>query len=232
MSETSLIKLGYSKIDKLCDATFIRKIFKSTKKDFALFVSENPDLQSFFEGLEVKIDETNVEYQTMIEEYLDSIQEDINVFKLNLKELEREKKQEEKERQKEQIRQEILKEMEAEKRKAELESKIGILKPKAESTTDEKESSGLKFKSKLKLKEKPDENTDKSIKPIDKLMTEVQKPTTASFDQGSMDLGLFFAFLKEVIKNDLLIIKSDQGRMTIKDIDLDDDKIRVKVSQN
>jgi hypothetical protein len=223
MSETTLVKLGYSKIDKLCDATFIRRIFKSTKKDFALFVSENPDLQSFFEGLEVKIDETNVEYQTMIEEYLDSIQEDINVFKLNLKELEREKKQEEKERQKEQMRQEILKEMEAEKRKAELESKMGIIKPKVESASDEKESSGLKFKSKLKLKEKPNENTDQSIKPID-------KPST-TFDQATMDLGLFFVFLKEVIKNDLLIIKSDQGRMTIKDIDLDDDKIRVKVSQ-
>ncbi|MEX0596368.1 MAG: hypothetical protein WD512_07690 [Candidatus Paceibacterota bacterium] len=230
MSETTLVKLGYNKIDKLCDATFIRKIFKSTKKDFALFVSENPDLQSFFEGLEAKIDETNVEYQSMIEEYLESIQEDINVFKLNLKELEREKKQEEKERQKEQMRQEILKEMEAEKRKAELESKIGILKPKAESGSDEKESSGLKFKSKLKLRERPEENTDKSIKPIDKLMTEVQKPST-TFDQATMDLGLFFVFLKEVIKKDLLIIKSDQGRMTIKDIDLDDDKIRVKVSQ-
>ena len=233
MTETTLVKLGYSKIDKLCDATFIRSIFKSTKKDFALFVSENEDLQSFFESIEEKIDETNVEYQGMIREYVESISDDVNAFKLKIKEVERKKKLDEKERQKELLKQEILKEMEDEKRKAELEAKLGIKpnsgnnKANKEYEEEETDSSGkpeLKFKSKLKLKDiEPKDNKNDSNN---------SNNLPKSFDQGSMDLGLFYAFLQQVVKNDLLIIKSDSGRMTIKDLDLDDDKIRIKVVQS
>jgi hypothetical protein len=153
---------------------------------------------------------------------------------LKIKEIERKKKQDEKERQKELLKQEILKEMEGEKRKAELEAKLGV-KTSSKSKEDgeneddgneeeEKEEPEIKFKPKLKLKDIEPKGKSSTLPPLE--------PNNApSFSQSSMDLGLFFAFLKEVVKNDILIIKSDQGRMVIKDLDLDEDKIRVKVAQ-
>lgn len=221
MTETTLVKLGYGKIDKLCDATFVRKIFKSTKKNFALFVSENQDIQEFLTSLEERIEETNGEYQDMIHEYIESISDDVNSFKLRLKEVEREKKQKEKDRQKQLLKEEILREMEAEKKKMELESKLGIKKP-IESDIDDEENNGIKTKLKLKPKPRNLVNT-----PVEKIIEEAKE--ASHYDNKDIDLGLFYKFLQQAIKNDLLIIKNDKGRMTIRDVDLDEDKIRIKV---
>ena len=222
MTETTLVKLGYGKIDKLCDATFVRKIFKSTKKNFALFVSENQDIQEFLTSLEERIEETNSEYQDMIHEYIESISEDVNSFKLRLKEIEREKKQKEKDRQKQLIKEEILREMEAEKKKMELESKLGIKKP-VESDIDDEENG---IKTKLKLKPKP-RNVVNTQEIMEKIIEETKE--SSHYADKDIDLGLFYKFLQQAIKNDLLIIKNDKGRMTIRDVDLDEDKIRIKV---
>lgn len=250
MSETTLPKLGLNKIDKLCSADIVRQLFKSTKKDFALFVSENEDLLSFFQSLEEKIDETNAEYLEMIREYMESIPDEINAFKLKIKELERKRKIDEKARQKEIIKQEILKEMEAEKRKAELQEKLGIKPTPSKEEDSEEETPAEEDEQEKKIKfftkgkklneKKPSEkpnaeksNPEKSSdKPdYEKINDKNIKNLEDNLKQNVMDLGMFFAFLKEVVKNDLLIIKSDEGRMTVKDLDLDDDKIRIKVSK-
>jgi len=217
MSDTTLAKLGYPKIDKLCDAAFIRSIFKSTKKDFSFFVSENDDLQGFFESLEDKIEETNAEYQGMIQEYLESISDEVNQFKVKLKEIQREKKQKEKEMAKQLLREEILREMEAEKKKQAIETKLGIKKP---SEQPEEKDPEVKVKSKLSFKKKS--------KPAEEIVEKVVESPKQPI-QESMDLGLFYAFLQEVVKKGHLIIKNDSGRMNIRDVDLDEDMIRIKV---
>tara|TARA_R100001163_G_C5068434_1_gene208701 strand:+ start:1214 stop:1900 length:687 start_codon:yes stop_codon:yes gene_type:complete len=228
MGDTTLVKLGFSKIDKLCDASFVRKIFKSTKKDFALFVSENEDIKGFLESLEEKIEETNSEFQEMIQEYIESIPEDINKFKLKIKELQREKKQNAKEREKQLLREEILREMEAEKKKSELESKLGMKKEITFKKADEDKAKMLK---KPKFKLKTTENKEAEIKTIEKAIDETI-PSTKAGVGDSIDLAHFFAFLKEVVKNDLLIIKNDEGKLNIRDVDLDEDKIKIKVEMS
>lgn len=211
LQDTTLVKLGYGKIDKLCDAGFIRKIFKSTKKDFALFVSNSTEMQTFLEGLEEKIEETNGEYREMIQEYLESIPDEVNKFRTKLKELQRLKKLNQMEIQKKLLREEILKEMEAENKKKEIQEKLGIKPTTNQSSTEES----------VEETEKSDTTNQMTFKS--------RPPKT--FCQNSMDLGEFYAFLKVVIKNDWIIIKSDQGRMKVRDLDLDDDKIRIKVEQ-
>lgn len=224
MSDTTLAKLGYPKIDKLCDASFIRSIFKSTKKDFSFFVSENDDLQGFFESLEDKIEETNAEYQGMIQEYIESISDEVNQFKVKLKEIQREKKQNEKEMAKQQLREEILREMEAEKKKQAIEDKLGIKKPSDQESKKDEDEGQSKSRAKLSFKKK-------KVFPLEVVEEKVEKssPKNEPTIQESMDLGLFYAFLKEVVKKGHLIIKNDSGRMTIRDVDLDEDMIRIKV---
>lgn len=45
----------------------------------------------------------------------------------------------------------------------------------------------------------------------------------------TMDIGTFYDFLRETVKNNLLIIKSDEGKMTIRDIDLDENTGVIKI---
>lgn len=220
--DSTLTKLGYPKIDRLCDASFIRGIFKSTKKDFAFFVSENQDLKDFLDTLESKIEDTNSEYQGMIQEYLESIVDEVNQFKVRLKEIGREKKKQQKELQKQMIREEILREMEAEKKKRELEEKLGITKSTTPEKTTTPDPPKTKGKTKFSFRKRsPPDTPAKDV--VDQIL-----PAKTTI-QDSMDLGLFFEFLKEVVKNGHLVIKNDSGRLDIRDLDLDEDKIRIKV---
>jgi hypothetical protein len=229
--DSTLTKLGYPKIDRLCDASFIRSIFKSTKKDFAFFVSENQDLQDFLDSLEQKIEQTNTEYQGMIQEYVESIPDEVNQFKVKLKEIGREKKKQEKALAKQMLREEILREMEAEKKKKELEEKLGITKPDPpttpeKTTTPQPDPPKTKGKTKFSFRKRsPPDTPVKEV--VDQVLQQTMPPKTTI--QDSMDLGLFFEFLKEVVKNGHLVIKNDSGRLDIRDLDLDEDKIRIKV---
>jgi len=57
MSDTTLSKLGYPRVDKLCNAKFIDNLVKSTKKDFSLFVSTHDGLGTFFKKIEERLDD-------------------------------------------------------------------------------------------------------------------------------------------------------------------------------
>lgn len=247
LTETTLAKLGFPRLEKLCDAKFVKSFFKTTKKDFALFVSENDEVRDFLSSLEEKMVEADDEYREMIQEYMESISDDINKFKTHLKELQRKKKLNILETQKKLLREEILRELEAEKKKQEIIDKLGIKPQKPESSFKKHDSDNesdvrekdkeeqetpkpaFKFKSKNNV-DKPIDNINKSnkSKDIDKKSIDQDKDKEDSY-QKSIDLNEFYAFLKEVIKNDLLIIKHESGRMKIKDIDLDNDVIKIKV---
>jgi len=238
LDDVSLAKLGLNRLDKLLDAKVVRGFFKSTKKDFALFISENDEVKDFLTSLEEKIVEADDEYKQMIQEYMESISDDINKFKTHLKELQRKKKLQVAEIQKKLIREEILREMEAEKKKQEIIDKLGIKKTEKESINEETIETITPTVSQLKFKKsstsKKIESSNKDDKPSDdqnkQIINEIIKNVNDDEKyQKSLDLGEFYAFLKEVIKNDLLIIKNDTGRMKIRDIDLDNNIIRIKV---
>lgn len=217
MSGTPLAQLGLSKIDKLCDAKFITKIIKTTKTDFALFVSKNNDLKNFLVGLEEQIEKTNDEYKEAIEEYISAIPEDVLKFRNDLKEMKRKEKVRKKEIERDALKAELKREMEAEKKKKELEEKMGIKhKDEAEPEPEPIHAKALSFK-------KPDPIPEKAIEET------VKEIVDGKNYQKSMDLGEFFEFLKEVVKEDMLVIKSDQGRLNIRDLDLDEGIIRIKV---
>jgi len=234
LGDTSLVKLGFPRLEKLLDAKFIRSIFKTTKKDFALFISENDEVKAFLTSLESKIVEADDEYKQMIQEYMESISDDINKFKTHLKDLQRKKKQQVVDIQKKLLREEILRELEAEKKKQEIIDKLGIKKTESIDSDEAKDKEELeiiplKFKKSNLTPQKSDvKDAIKDTKDIKEIAKDIIDSTPDKY-QKSLDLGEFYAFLKEVIKNDLLIIKSDNGRMKIRDVDLDNNVIRIKV---
>lgn len=232
-SGSSLVQLGLIKIDKLCDAKFITKIIKTTKTDFSLFVKENGDLLKFLTELEKKIDRTNEEYKESIEEYLATIPDEVLKFRNRLKEIKRQEKLHKKEIEKEALKAEIRQEMEAAEKKKALEEKLGIQTANSDTKLAEEKitEKALSFKKPAKIPSDNQNIKQTNIKQtIDKSdIKEILESIDSKSYQKSMDLGEFFEFLKEVVKNDLLIIKSDKGRLTIRDLDLDDDIIRIKV---
>lgn len=232
--QTTLPKLNLGKVDKILDAPLIKRIFKSQKKDFVLFVSYHQDLRQYLDGIEKQMDKTNQNYQEQIHEYLESINDDVIRFKTKMKEIERKNKVNKKELEKQALREEILREMEAEKKKKQLEEKVGVLKLKPKVSTESPTTGKIPIEAKKEQPQSPTtQEVDTETKPSepDSLAQPKSQEVNTQTEPDSLDLAQFFKFLKQVVDDDLLVIKNDHGRLTIKDIDLDDDKIRIKVQE-
>jgi hypothetical protein len=219
----TLKKLGYENLDKIVSVDYLKTtVFKSfTKKDFCLFVSENDSCKQYMKALEQKVLASHIEVKGMLTQYLSTISTEITKFKNQVKEIKRKAKLEEDKLKEQMIFEKKLQEMVNGGKKDELEKKLGI--------------------SLDKYVDKSAPNTPEATpmevdKPKAKFVVNVvKKPITSNIpekliDTGSLDLNTFFAFLQQVIKNDLLIIKDMEGnKLAIHDLDLDNDKIRMKL---
>lgn len=227
--DLTLTKLGFPEIDKICPADFVKKNFKSTatKKDFAFFVSENEDFRHFLEQLEGDFLDKKEEYRDMIGEYLESISDDVLKFLNELKEKKRLKKIQEKQIQEklieDRIRAKIYKEIEDKKKKTELEAKLNI-SPKSEETDKLNENNKPKETKTSKIK-----TTTTTIKA--KLKNKIPVPHVDA-SQIQITLSDLFKALRTADEQKLIIIKTDNGPMNIRYIDLEDGKIQIKVEEN
>lgn len=108
----------FPSVDKLCDATFMKKITGlTTKKSALLFIAENAMVYAFFTQMEQKMKENNVIVRKDIELYMTTTKDvlvAISSFKIQLKQLEAEQKIAKKEQERqaiiEQERERILQE--------------------------------------------------------------------------------------------------------------------------
>lgn len=137
---SELSKIGLAKVDKLCDAKWVKTIFNTSKKEFAQFVEQTSEVKDFMKGVEDRIDGAHEELRDLIRKYLErvTIKEQADQFKSDLKEAERERrrlkkkeeaeaKKNERELMKEELRKELLAEMDDSKEKAALEEKVGVM---------------------------------------------------------------------------------------------------------
>jgi hypothetical protein len=86
-TKMTAIATQFPRLDKLCDATFIKRIFGTTKKDAAEFIIEKPEHVSFMTGLEKELESMCVCIKEKITNHFKDIttQQQITVFKRTIK---------------------------------------------------------------------------------------------------------------------------------------------------
>lgn len=210
---SELSKIGLPKVDKLCDAKWVKTIFNTSKKEFAQFVEQETDLRDFMSGLEDRIGDAHDEFRDLIRKYLErvSISDKAEAFKSKLKEQEKEqkrlKKKEEAEAKKidreimkEQLRKELLAEMEDEQNKSSLEAAVGVIPRKKISfknndirRQDESEDES-EDNSSLKSEDQHEEISRKKVI-FKKHIEDVSKEIENEKNNKKMDLATLSAFI-------------------------------------
>lgn len=127
MSNTTLSKI-FPKLDKICDATFIRKVVGTTKKDAVVFFTDNQECRRFFENKEAEIDRHNELVQNDIRDFLsqETMKYEIAKFKAVIKEKQAKEKASRRELEKQAIIEEYLRQQEKQKQEAEDRAKLGM----------------------------------------------------------------------------------------------------------
>ena len=127
MSTSTLSKI-FPKLDKICDAPFIRKVVGTTKKDAVIFLTDNQECRRFFEVKESEIDRHNELVQNDISDFLSQnhMQIEIAKFKACIKERQAREKVQKRELEKQAIIEEYLRTQDKEKREAEEREKLGM----------------------------------------------------------------------------------------------------------
>lgn len=126
-SSTTLSKI-FPKLDKICDATFIRKVVGTTKKDAVVFITDNQECRRFFEAKEAEIDRHNELVQNDIRDFLTqkNMQYEIAKFKAVIKEKQAKEKADKKALEKQAIIEEYLRQQEKQKKETEERAKLGM----------------------------------------------------------------------------------------------------------
>lgn len=124
---TSLSKI-YPRLDKICDATFIRKVIGTTKKDAVIFITENDECRRFFEEKEIEIDRHNEIVRNDILQFFqaNNMPYEVAKFKAVIKEKVAKDKVRKKELEKVAIIEQYLREKEQAKKEAEDRARLGL----------------------------------------------------------------------------------------------------------
>jgi hypothetical protein len=221
MVEENVSLKDYENLDRIITTTLLKKtVWKNlAKKHFVIFINKNEDMRKFLEKLEGKTKLATDEIENDFIEYMDSISVEIAKFRVDLKKTLSIHKAEETKLKEDAIFQRKLQEMCRLGKKQELESKIGV----------QLEKIGIKLI-------EPEEKTVIEEFKIDKpKITFKTKKEDENRDTSALNLGTFYAFLQQVIKMDLLVIKDMDGNKLVVhdlDLDLDPERIRMKVRKN
>lgn len=124
---TTLGKI-FPRLDKICDAPFIRKVLGTTKKDSILFISNNVICNAFFQIKEQDIQTHNDLIKGEILDFFQSPQMQMEVakFKATIKEKKAQETLKKKELEKQAIIEEYLREQERKKKEAEERERLGL----------------------------------------------------------------------------------------------------------
>jgi hypothetical protein len=198
---TTLAK-SYPHVDKVCDATFLKKATGlQTKKDATQFILNHPDAREFFSRMNEGMVKSNKDVQEKISKYLSTLNEDLNKFKKQLKFVKEQDKINKKNSEREALKAEIRREMEREE------------KEKQEHKTV-RESLGMPIEKINTEQITPDLSP---IEPVVKtpIMTETNntKSPTVSPSQSpkSLELTDFYKFMNKVNEMGLLKCQTPDG---------------------
>ncbi len=190
----------YPRLDKICDAAFVRKTFGTTKKDAISFILENNTCKRFFENKEQEIADTYDTVRNDIFTFLQSsvVRRDLDQFKMVIKQRQAQDKQRKKELEKEAIISEYLREQETKKKEEQLLAKITPNSDQTNRTSD------TTIQEVSKEKTKKAEDADEALS-----------------EEETIDLNDLCQILNAIIDQGLLVIKSSKGMLNIMGVSLD-----------
>lgn len=240
---TTLAKL-YPRIDKICDAAFIKKAVGTTKKDSVVFFSHNTECRSFFENKESDIDSFNDIIRNDIMDFLrsENMQLAVTKFRSEIKEKVAIEKASKVVLQKQAIIEEFLREQEQLKKDNEERIRLGLA-PKnttfesasntqkgAENASDEKETASDEKETAV---ESCDGNSADEAQSINKNKRTNKKGSenegTESSEETQMNLEDFLALFKAVHEQGLIVFKHGDVILNNIHIDLDQEAQKIMV---
>lgn len=216
MAATTLAKI-FPRIDKICDAAFIKKALGTTKKDSVLFITENDECQAFLTEKEETIDRHNKLVREDIMEFLrgERMQLAIAKFRASIKEKVAMDKASKKVLEKQAIIEEFLREQEKLKKDNEERAKLG-LPPKSDPNAP----------AKAKVTDDDDGDADEEVDeppaptPAKKGKTETTRSDsgTESSEETQMNLDDFLNLFKAVYDQGHIVFK--QGETVMKNVEI------------
>lgn len=181
MSSTTLASV-FPRIDKICDAAFIKSALGTTKKDSVLFINDNEECHAFLAEKEGMIDRHNDIVRSDIMEFLkgEKMQLAIAKFKSAIKEKVAMDKASKKVLEKQAIIEEYLREQEQLKKDNEERAKLGMPPKKDPHTASTELADEAEAKSKPSSRDSGSESSEETQMNLDDFMNLFK----AVYDQG------------------------------------------------
>jgi len=210
MAVTTLAKI-FPRIDKICDAAFIKKALGTTKKDSVLFINDNDECQAFLAEKEETIDRHNSLIREDIMDFFrgERMQLAVAKFRASVKEKVAMDKASKKVLEKQAIIEEYLHEQEKLKKANEERAKLGL--PPKGPVTKTNDDEGVD-------EDEVDGHEEPVKKGAAKKETSSQDSGTESSEETQMNLDDFLNLFKAVYDQGHIIFK--QGDTTFKSVDI------------